>query len=213
MDYPVIMNYLHHLLPERPPEMRAMEDHARKSGFPILDPAAAHFCYLIARLGCARSVFELGSGFGYSTAWFALAVRENGGGRVYYNEWDAELAAQARHHLSALDLADLVEIHTGDALAALRASPGPFDLIFGDVEMPDNRESLAVIAEKLRPGGVLLVDNLLWYGQVFNGTDHTPATQAVRRFTLDVANNPAWSAAIVPTGGGLLLAYKNIAGM
>lgn len=209
MDYPVILHYLYNLLPERPAEMQAMEAYARKTGLPILEPAAAHFCYLIARLGCARSVFELSSGFGYSTAWFARAVRENGGGTVYHNAWDPEDTARARRHLSALELDELVEFHTGDPLAALRANPGPFDLIFSDAELPEQLENLALVAEKLRPGGVLLVDHLLWYGQVFNGTDHAPATQAVRRFTLKVTGDPAWTASIVPVGGGLLLAQKN----
>jgi len=50
----------------------------------------------------AQRVFELGSGYGYSTAWFARAVRENGGGEVHHRVWDQALSAQARAHLEAL---------------------------------------------------------------------------------------------------------------
>ena len=78
-----LQKYLLALVPERPAELVAMERYARESRFPIIGPAAGHFCYLISRLIGARSVFEMGSGFGYSTAWFAQAVDENGGGDVY----------------------------------------------------------------------------------------------------------------------------------
>ena len=78
MDFPIrlshLMHYLDHLVPERPPEMQAMEQIAAETGFPIIGPACGQFCYQVARLMSARSVFELGSGYGYSTAWFARAV-------------------------------------------------------------------------------------------------------------------------------------------
>ena len=205
---PILSHYMNALLPERHPEMQVMEEFARQSGFPILNPAAAHFCYLVARMTAAKSVFELGSGYGYSTAWFALAVKENGGGKVYHTVWDAELTARARRHLAAVGVSDLVEFHTGEAVQALRDCPGPFDLIFNDIDKTNYPSSLPVIAEKLRPGGVMLVDNLLWGGRIFNGNDQTPATQAIRRFTLDVMDDPAWITSLIPIGDGLLLAYK-----
>ena len=77
-------------LPPRDPELQAMEAAATKTSFPIIGPAAGYFCYLVTRLSGARSVFELGSGFGYSTAWFARGVKENGGGVVHHTVWDAE---------------------------------------------------------------------------------------------------------------------------
>jgi predicted O-methyltransferase YrrM len=64
--------------------MQAMEAYAKETNFPIIGPASGYFCYLITRLVGARQVYELGSGYGYSTAWFAKAVKENGGGTVYH---------------------------------------------------------------------------------------------------------------------------------
>ena len=82
--HPDLPRYLDGLVPSRPAEMMAMEAEAERTDFPIIGPAAGYFCYLITRLIGARSVFGLGSGFGYSTAWFARAVKENGGGTVYH---------------------------------------------------------------------------------------------------------------------------------
>src|SRR6266568_790212 len=77
---PRVAAYLDALVPPRPARLAELEAAARRTGFPIIGPATGHLCYLLARLSNARQVFELGSGFGYSTAWFARAVKENGGG-------------------------------------------------------------------------------------------------------------------------------------
>src|SRR5262245_25214263 len=112
MDQPVfspaLAPYLDRLVPPRPREMEAMEGYARDLDFPIIGPAAGNFCYQVARMIGARQVFELGSGYGYSTAWFARAVVENGGGRVHHVVWDAELSARARRHLATLGYGDVV---------------------------------------------------------------------------------------------------------
>src|SRR5204863_9706542 len=129
-----VSEHLERLAPKRPAELARMERHARKTRFPIIGPAVGQLCYLLARTICARRVFELGSGFGYSTAWFARAVKENGGGVVHHVVWDDELSQQARRHLAALDLDDVVEFHVGEAVETLRNTPGTFDVIFNDID-------------------------------------------------------------------------------
>ena len=69
---------------------------------PIIGPACGHICYQLARTINARRVFELGSGYGYSTAFFARVMRDNGGGAVHHVVWDEALFRRARHHLEAL---------------------------------------------------------------------------------------------------------------
>ena len=81
---PQLRDYLDGLIPARPPELARMEAYAREHGFPIIGPACGHLCYQRARTIGARQVFELGSGYGYSTAFFACAVRDNGGGAVHH---------------------------------------------------------------------------------------------------------------------------------
>ncbi len=76
-DYVQIQDYMTGLVPERPAEMQEMERYANEHHFPIIGPVAGYYCYQVALMNKARSVFEMGSGYGYSTAWFALAVKEN----------------------------------------------------------------------------------------------------------------------------------------
>jgi predicted O-methyltransferase YrrM len=205
---PAIAAYLESLVPPRPPELQAMEDEAMRTRFPIIGPVAGQFCYLMTRLIRATSVFELGSGFGYSTAWFARAVQDNGGGVVHHVVWDADLSARARKHLAALGLDHLVRFHVGEAVEALRNAPGPFDVIFNDIDKVGYPAALPVIHQRLRPGGLLLVDNLLWSGRPLDSADQTPDTNGVRELTRLVMAAPEWNASIVPIRDGILVAQR-----
>jgi predicted O-methyltransferase YrrM len=205
---PEVAAFLDQWVPARPAELAAMEAIAAKTDFPIIGPAAGHFCYLVARLIGARSVFELGSGFGYSTAWFARAVVENGGGEVHHTVWDARLSARARRHLAALGFDGVVRFHEGEAVATLRVEPGPFDLLFCDIDKPGYPAALPVMKSRLRSGGVLIADNLLWSGRVFDDSDRSEATEGIRAFTRQVAADADWTASIVPIRDGLLVALR-----
>jgi caffeoyl-CoA O-methyltransferase len=212
MDKPLIpeylMDYIDSLVPPRLPEMQAMEDDAEKIDFPIVGPASGYLCYQVARMIGARRVFELGSGFGYSTAWFAQAVTENGGGEVYHVVWDEALSREAHSRLAALGYDGIVRYHVGEAVQTLREIAGPFDLIFNDINKEDYADSLPVIAGKLRPGGVLIVDNMLWHGRIFDKKDKTPATASIRKLTGMLTQSPDWIASLVPVRDGIIVAYK-----
>ena len=205
---PQLREYLDGLVPEPPAEMQAMEAYARQARFPIIGPAAGQFCYLLARMIGARRIFEMGSGYGYSTAWFARAVKENGGGTVFHVVWDEELSARARKHLQALRLDGVIEYRVGEAVSELRETEGPFDLIFNDIDKHGYPASLPVIAGKLRPGGILIVDNMFWQGRIFDRDDRSETTEGVRQLTRMITTDPTWISSIVPIRDGLLVAYR-----
>jgi predicted O-methyltransferase YrrM len=188
--------------------MQSMEADAEKTGFPIIGPASGYLCYQLTRMIGAKRVFELGSGFGYSTAWFARAVLENGGGEVFHVVWDKTLSQQARTNLSAMGYEGIIRYHIGEAVQTLRSTDGPFDLIFNDIDKEDYPASLPVIAEKLRPGGVLIVDNLLWHGRIFDDQDQSPATNGIRTLTELLTRSPQWITSINPVRDGVVVAFK-----
>ena len=186
-----------------------MERIATKTRFPIIGPVVGNLCYLLARSIGARKVFELGSGYGYSTAWFARAIKENGGGVVHHVVWDEELSIRARKHLAALGLDDAVQFTVGEAVEALQRTTGPFDVIFNDIDKRGYPASLPVVEAKLRPGGLLITDNLLWSGRIFDARDRSPDTDGVRRLTRMVTKSARWSASLIPIRDGVLVARKN----
>lgn len=205
---PEIAAYIDQLIPVRHPVLAEMEAAAARDKFPIIGPACGQLCYLLTRLINARQVFELGSGFGYSTAWFARGVKENGGGVVHHVVWDEALSARARENLGRAGVADAVTFHVGEAVATLRTTPGPFDLIFNDINKEGYPASLPIIGEKLRPGGLLITDNLLWSGRILDPADLSAETEGVRELTRLVHADRRWIPAIVPLRDGLLLAMR-----
>ncbi|HSL28612.1 MAG TPA: O-methyltransferase [Anaerolineales bacterium] len=208
IKYQTLQDYLTSLVPPREPELQKMEEYAEDNGFPIIGPVCGYYCYQLARLINARSIFELGSGYGYSTAWFAKALRENGGGVVHHTVWDDDLSRRAQRHLSALGSADLVKFHISEAVQALRETEGPFDIIFNDIDKEGYPDSLPVIKEKLRQGGLLIIDNMIWHGQILDPNDHEKSTEAIRRFTRDITTDLDWIVSLIPARDGMIVAYK-----
>ena len=207
-NYDVIQQYLTSLVPPRPAEMQLMEAYAAQTDFPIIGAAAGYACYQVARMIGAKRIFEMGSGYGYSTAWFARAARENGGGVVHHTVWDEKLSGMAREHLARLGYADLMQYHMAEAVETLRNTDGPFDLIFNDIDKEAYPTSLPLIKEKLRPGGVLIIDNLLWHARIFDETDQSKNTAAIRRFTEMITTDSDWIVNLIPVRDGVLVAYK-----
>jgi predicted O-methyltransferase YrrM len=208
INYQSVQEYIASLVPPREPELQKMEDYAEKHNFPIIGPACGYYCYQLARMTSAKSIFELGSGYGYSTAWFAKAVRENGGGLVHHTVWDEDLSKRAQTHLSALGLADLIQFHNAEAVETLRQTPGPFDIIFNDIDKEGYPDSLPVTKEKLRHGGILIIDNMIWHGQTLDPDDHEKSTEAIRRFTRDITTDLDWIVSLIPARDGMIVAYK-----
>ena len=208
LTYQATQDYLASLVPPREKEMQEMETYAEIHDFPIIGPACGYYCYQLARMIRAKSIFELGSGYGYSTAWFARAVQENGGGVVHHTVWDEELSKSATSHLSKLGFADLIQYHVAEAVETLRQQSGPFDIIFNDIEKQAYPASLSVIKKKLRSGGLLMVDNMLWSGRIFDEKDISPATEGVREFTRKITSDKDWIVSLAPMRDGMIIAYK-----
>jgi predicted O-methyltransferase YrrM len=190
------------------PVLERLEKQAAETRFPIVGPPAGRFCYLVARMIGARRVFELGSGFGYSTIWFAKAVRDNGGGEVYHTVWDDELSRQARANVEEAGLSKIVRFQVSEAVAALRHAEGPFDLIFNDIDKQGYPDSIPVIKPRLRTGGVLIIDNMLWHGRLWDPGDTDPSTEGVRKVTRMIQEDPDFVFSLVPIRDGLATALK-----
>jgi caffeoyl-CoA O-methyltransferase len=216
LTYEATQEYLAALVPPREKELQEMEAYADEHDFPIIGPVCGYYCYQLARMIKATSVFELGSGYGYSTAWFAKAVKEtcaeqgqsDGGGVVHHTVWDEKLSEKARRHLVKLGSADLVQFHVSEAVEALKGIEGPFDIIFNDIDKQAYPASLPVIKEKLRSGGLLIIDNMLWHGRIFDKTDLSPATAGVHEFTRQITSDPDWIVSLAPLRDGMIVAYK-----
>ena len=90
----------------------------------------------------------------------------------------------------------------------MKQTEGPFDIIFNDIDKEAYPASLPVIKEKLRRGGLLIIDNMLWHGYIFDPKNTSPATQGVHEFTKQITNDPDWIVSLSPMRDGMIVAYK-----
>jgi predicted O-methyltransferase YrrM len=195
-----VERYLHELQPSTDPVLLEMERIGRERRFPIIGPLCGRLCETLARAIGARRVFEMGSGFGYSTMWFARAVGE--GGQVTHTDGSAESSAQARGFLARAGLADRVRFLVGDARRLIEAEAGPFDVVFCDIDKEGYPEALDLARPRLRRGGLLITDNVLWSGRVAR-PDPDATTRAIQEYNRAAFLAPDLFGVIVPLRDGV----------
>jgi predicted O-methyltransferase YrrM len=140
-----------------------------------IDPGNGALCYQLARALRARTIVEFGTSFGVSTIYLALAVRDNGGGRVVSTERVPEKAARARAHIHEAGLAPFVEIREGDALETLGGLSEPVDFLLNDGFPRFALPVLQLVAPHMRPGAISLCGNTVLFP-----ADHADYVQWVR---------------------------------
>lgn len=187
------------------PVLQEMETLARERSFPIVGPQVGRFLYTVTRAMGARRVLELGSGFGYSAFFFAQAVGE--GGEVTLTELSQDQAEQARGFLERAELGSRIRILVGDGLELARDLSGPFDVILNDLEKEDYPAVLDVARNLLRPGGVLICDNMLWYGRVL-APRPDEATQGVLELTHRLHAAEDFATTLIPIRDGVSLSVR-----
>jgi predicted O-methyltransferase YrrM len=188
------------------PVLADMESLAKKNGFPIVGAQAGKLLGMLSRATGARRILELGSGFGYSAWWFARSIPP--GGRVICTDFSAENRKLALGFLGRAGLADRIEFLVGDALESARAQTGPFDIVFNDIDKHEYPESVQVAVSLLRPGGLFITDNALWYGRVADNPAPDSTTQSVRRFNELIFGSKELEAVILPVHDGLAICVK-----
>src|SRR5271154_43141 len=177
---PALDQYIRDLIPTRDPVLAEMEAYAAENDVPIVGPAVGTLLEVLAQSIGAGRVFEMGSAIGYSTAFFARAVGK--GGHVVYTDGDAKNAERARGYLERMGLGERVAIKVGDAIASLEATTGYFDVVFIDVDKDGYPAALQAAAPRVRRGGFLIADNVLWSGKVVDAAVRDAATEGIRQF-------------------------------
>ena len=202
---PVIDEYLLRVTPPRDGVVAEMERLGAERRFPIVGPLVGRVLHLLARGLSARTVFECGSGFGYSAWWFARALPPDG--RVTLTDGSADNCAKANDFLGRAGLASRVDVQQGDGVVLLEKRPGPFDIIFCDIDKRDYPRVHPLLAARLRPGGLFICDNMLWSGRVA-GKDSDPDTEGVRALTRLLYADPSLHTVILPLRDGVSVSLK-----
>jgi len=208
---PEIERYLHQLTDPRTddPVLREMEQRARENEFPIVGRLVGVFLKQLAAMIGARRVFEFGSGYGYSAFWFAQAVGASG--EVYCTDGDAENQVLAEDYLGRAGLWGRIRFQVGVAQEIFPQVAGPFDICYNDVDKGDYPEVWRLARERIRPGGLYIADNALWYGRVAveNPVDVVPGwTEAVMEHNRLIFEDPEFETFVNPVRDGVLVARR-----
>lgn len=188
------------------PVLLEMERIAAVRKFPIVGPQVGRLLEVLARACGARTILELGSGFGYSAYWLLRATAPEG--EVVLTEGSSERADEARAFLERGGFAGRFRIEVGDAFAAAEKLSGPFDLLLNDVDKHDYGRVHDVAARLLRPGGLLVSDNMLWRGKVTARVADDAATEGVLDLHRLLRESGRFAAATVPSRDGVTVAVR-----
>lgn len=203
---PQVEAYLQGLQPKADPILAEMERRAEERDFPIIGPQVGGLLSMLARTSGARRVLELGSGFGYSALWFARALPPDG--QVQLTDFSQAALDEAKAFLERAGMAHKARFHTGDGLSTASGLEGPFDIIFNDIDKEHYPEVVAPAVALLRPGGMLITDNALWYGKPADPQVSDEATEGVRKYNRLVFENPGLQTVILPLRDGVAISLK-----
>jgi len=178
-----------------------------RAGMQIGDDQAV-LLEILARATGARRAVEIGTFTGYSA--LALARGLGPDGRLLCCDVSEEWTAIAREHWEKAGVADRIELRLGPALATLRSLPAgeTFDLAFVDADKTGYADYYEELLPRLRPGGLLLVDNTLWGGAVLDEKDETDDTVAIRALNDRIAADPRVRVVLLPIGDGVTVVQR-----
>jgi len=193
------------------PTLDAATADSAAAGLPPIAVSASlgKFLHLLAQSIGARRILEIGTLGGYSTIWLARALPP--GGELITCEIDAKHAAVARTNLERAGVASVVDLREGPAIDTLAALTGPFDLAFVDADKQSGADYFAECLRLSRPGGLIVVDNVVRAGKVVDDASTDAAVLGTRRLAAAVAAEPRVEATVLQTVGtkgydGFLLA-------
>jgi predicted O-methyltransferase YrrM len=178
---------------------------------PLVDREVGVLLAVLARAVGARRILEIGTATGYSGIWLARALPP--GGVLITLEIDRDRAAEAKRNFERAGVADQANVLVGDATLTLAKVAGPFDVIFQDGAKALYEPLLDRLILLLRPGGLLITDNVLWSGEVVPGFEsarapRTEDARAIAAYNARLASDSRLMTSVLPLRDGVAVSLK-----
>ncbi|MGE0449339.1 MAG: O-methyltransferase [Vicinamibacterales bacterium] len=207
----LIERYLGGLNRVNDPLLESIAARGAEQGLPLVDAEVGALLRVLATATGARRILEIGTAIGYSGLWLAGALPPDG--MLITIERDPARAAIAKENFQRAGLDSRVSVIVGDAQLKIVKLAGPFDLIFQDGSKVLYGPLLDPLVRLLRPGGLLITDNVLWNGEVVPGYTTAPAheaedTRAIAEYNERLNRHPELMTATVPLRDGVALSVK-----
>ncbi|EGL83501.1 O-methyltransferase family 3 [Caldalkalibacillus thermarum TA2.A1] len=204
---PRLTQYLRQLTPLGHPVLAEMEEHAAREGIPIIDRASIQLISILLQTKAnVERVLEIGTAIGYSAIWMAEAVP---GAHIDTIERDEQRVRQARAYIARAGLAERITVHHADAKDNPPSLSEHYDCIFIDAAKGQYRFFFERYGTRLKPGGLIISDNVLFRGHVVhNHVENkrlTPLVQKLQAYNKWLADHPRFETSFVPVGDGLAI--------
>lgn len=197
-----------HGSPPDPIKRRLIDETSQLGGVSLMQiaPEQGAFMTLLARLMGARRMIEVGTFTGYSALCLAEALPEDG--LLICCDVSEEWTAVGASYWAEAGVSDRIRLELAPALDTLRALPRErsFDLAFIDADKPSYVDYYEELLQLIRPGGVILVDNVLWFGRVADPAIEDEHTELMREFNAKLASDERVECVMLPVADGLTLA-------
>ena len=162
---------------------------------------------MFSRMVKPQVILEIGTYTGYSAICMAEGLAP--GGILHTIDINEELADLAQEFVDKAGFHEKIRIHTGDAIRLIPGLPEPFDLVFIDADKENYSRYYELVVPRLRPGGYILADNVLWSGQVLKPEpEWDEETRAIHAFNTRVQDDPRVENVLIPVRDGLMLIRK-----
>lgn len=207
----LVEEYLHGLNHQSDQVLDEIARQGREAALPLIDAEVGALLRTMAAAVNATQILEVGTAIGYSGIWLAGALPP--GGRLITMERDEQRARTARENFQKADLADRISVVVGDAKLLINKVSGPFDVIFQDGDKSLYGPMLDRLVNLLRPGGLLITDNVLWDGEVVPGFRPAPQrpaadTRAIADYNQRLNADPRLMTVTLPLRDGVAIALK-----
>lgn len=207
---PFIEEYIRETLPSNVGLLREMEIYAQENHVPIVHKEVGVLLQVLTKATKAKRVLEIGTAIAYSTLLFCEAMGEDG--HVTTIERNEKRAALAKENIEKANKGKNIHLIEGDATEVLKGLTEKYDLIFFDGAKAHYKEFLNDCINLLKPGGVLVSDNILYKGMV--ATDdlvvrrQRTIVNRMRDYLKYICNHPELDTSLIPIGDGLAISYK-----
>jgi predicted O-methyltransferase YrrM len=172
-----------------------------------IGPDQGAFMALLVQISGARSIIEIGTFTGYSSTVMALALPPEG--RILCCDVSREWTDIARGAWADAGVEEKVELRLAPATETLRTlKEDAFDMAFIDADKPSYDAYYEGCLRVVRPGGLILIDNVLWSGEVADSSVDNETVRAIRSLNAKIAADERVDHVILPIGDGLTLARR-----
>jgi predicted O-methyltransferase YrrM len=207
-DY--ITSYIRDITPQRSGQLKILEDYARENNVPIIEPEVGQLIKVLLKLHKPKEILEVGTAIGYS----ALLMGQNleGDWSITTMERNPQMIEKARENFRESGLEDRIRIIEGDARETFPHLTKKYDFIFLDAAKGQYMEFLGYAKDLLKPGGLIVSDNVLYKGMVASDDlvvrRKRTIVNRLREFLEYISNMQGYTSSVLPLGDGVALTYK-----